>query len=146
MRRMKVPPLREWGWIIVSGGTAVITEAGLRTLGLPRLSRLLGAPLRTKDRLPEVIDPRASTLTASERLRVRASLRITRHWPFGDTCLRQALVIGALLRRRSPDLVVGVAKIDGEVRAHAWLEIDSGRLDPLGAAAAYIPLTAVEPS
>lgn len=148
-RSLTIPPVSEWGWIVVAAGTAVAIELGLRTLTLPRLSRLAGASLRTggptQTMASERIGIQTGALTVSERRRLRAARRVTRHWPFGDTCLRQALVSGAMIRRRHPDLVVGVAKLDGEIRAHAWLEFDGRVLDPLAAAAAYTPLSSVEP-
>ena len=72
-----------------------------------------------------------------------ASRRVLRHWPFGDTCLRQALVCGWLLRRLGPVLQLGVAKVDGEVRAHAWLVVGGTVVDPRRAVASYQPLAAV---
>lgn len=145
-RRRAVPPVDEWGWMIAAGITAVVVEIGIRTVGLPRLSAVLGAPLLAASGNGSGPDAPTWILTTSERRRVRATRRIMRHWPFGDTCLRQALVSGSLLRRRSPALVVGVARIDGEIRAHAWLRIDGGVLDPLGAASSYTPLSTHEPA
>lgn len=144
-RTTAVPPADEWGWVIAASGLAVLTEVGIRTLGLPRLARLLGTPLRSGavgDPHPAVVVP-PRPLPQADRRRVRATRRVMRHWPFGDTCLRQALVSGALLRHRSPRLVVGVAKLDGEIRAHAWLDIDGAVLDPMGAASSYTPLAPV---
>jgi hypothetical protein len=76
-------------------------------------------------------------LTSRQRRQVRTALRLLKRWPLGDTCLRQALVCGYLLRDRHPALHVGVAKIDGEVRAHAWLTVGDGILDPIGSASSY---------
>lgn len=139
-RMWAVPPIAEWGWIVVATGAAATAELGLRTVGLPLLSRVFGTPLSTVED-----QPRASSatkpLSPAHRRRVRASLRVMRHWPFGDTCLRQALVAGAMVRSRGPELVLGVAKRDGEIRAHAWLEIDGAVLDPLGGATSYQRLT-----
>ncbi|CAM3430093.1 lasso peptide biosynthesis B2 protein [Occultella aeris] len=140
------PPFGEWPWIVATLALAIVAELGLRTAGLPRLARAFGTPLRTEEPTraesahpagPPVLDDRA-------RRQVRATRRVMRHWPFGDTCLRQALISGALLRRLGPELLVGVAKIDGQVRAHAWLEINGGILDPLGAASSYTPLLSLD--
>ncbi|WP_232848125.1 lasso peptide biosynthesis B2 protein [Occultella kanbiaonis] len=143
---MRLPPTDEWPWIAAALATALVTEIGLRTAGLPRLSQSLGTPLRTIDAGPVRHPHVRPTLDDRDRRKVRATRRVMRHWPFGDTCLRQALVSGALLRRLGPELIVGVAKIDGEIRAHAWLEIDGAILDPLRAASSYTPLTALKPS
>lgn len=143
LRLPRVPPVVEWVWIIAAAGAAVVVEAGLRSAGLPRLSRVVGVPLRPSDAVGTPAAPWLP-LSPSERRRVRATRRVMRHWPFGDTCLRQALVSGTLLRGRSPRLVVGVAKIDGQIRAHAWLDIDGQVLDPLVAASSYRPLDALD--
>jgi hypothetical protein len=56
-------------------------------------------------------------------------------WPFGDTCLRHALVTGNRLAALGPELVIGVrpAATPGGVDAHAWLRIGGVDLDPLAA-------------
>lgn len=122
---------------------ACATEIGLRTLPLPRLSRLMGAPLAVGEagQQPKQM-PSGSrvTLTPRQRRQVRTALRLLKRWPLGDTCLRQALVSGYLLRDRHPVLHVGVAKLDGEVRAHAWLTVGDSILDPLGSASSYLAL------
>jgi hypothetical protein len=69
-------------------------------------------------------------------------MRMLRSWPFGDTCLRQALVGGQRLRRLNPLLYVGVAKLDGEIRAHAWLVVSGVVVDPMRAASSYLSLAA----
>lgn len=137
-----IPPLGEWGWIVSAGVIATAAEVGLRTIGLPRLSRLFGAPLQSDPGQEGSLS--RPQLSQAERRRVRAAQRVMRHWPFGDTCLRQALVSGVLLRSRSPELVVGVAKVRTEVRAHAWLAIDGGVLDPMGYASSYVPLAPLQ--
>lgn len=108
---------------------AAVVEVGLHTLRLPRLSRLLGVPLdidpqRDIEVTAPVIVPRWA------RRRLRATRRALRYWPFGDSCLRLALVGGCLVRRLDPVLRIGVAKHDGEFKAHAWLEIGGLSLDP----------------
>lgn len=132
-------PLREVPAVAAALVVACAVEVGVRTLPLPRLARLAGAPLRhggpagTPPTRPVQLGPRA-------RLRLGAVRRVMRHWPYGDTCLRHALVAGHRIRRFGPELVVGVTKVEGEVRAHAWLEVGAGVYDPLGAAPAYLPL------
>lgn len=125
---------------LAAAAVLVVVEVGLRVTTLPKLARLLGTPLAFDDaELPPA--PDAVTLAPRERREARAAQRVLRHWPFGDTCLRQALISGHRLRRLDPRLHVGVAKIDGEVRAHAWLVIRGGILDPREAATSYLTLS-----
>jgi hypothetical protein len=127
---------------------AAFVEVGLRTTSLPRLAAILGVPL-----VLEASEPSGSAaereadaefvLPPEARRRLAATRRVLRHWPFGDTCLRQALISGQRLRWLEPRLQVGVAKFQGEVRAHAWLLIRCRILDPSGAAASYLPLNSI---
>ena len=116
---------------------------GLRTTTLPRLARVLGTPLAVNgydayaDGADAVLLPRWAVR------RMHAARRVLRHWPFGDTCLRQALVCGWLVRRLGPELQLGVAKVEGEVRAHAWLVVSGTVVDPRRAVSSYQPLAAV---
>ncbi|MGN0065019.1 MAG: lasso peptide biosynthesis B2 protein [Nocardioides sp.] len=121
---------------------AVVVEVGLRTLRLPRLSAILGVPLdtlpaTTMERTEPVVVPRWA------RRRLAATRRALKYWPFGDSCLRLALVGGCLVRRLDPTLRIGVAKHDGEIKAHAWLEIEGLSLDP--GAADFAPVERVGP-
>lgn len=141
---MKVP-LREVPATTAALAITCAVEVGLRTLPLPRMARLVGAPLRNTEP-PTAPQVRGARLGTRGRRQARAVQRVMRHWPFGDTCLRHALVAGHRLRRFDPELVVGVAKVDGEIRAHAWLEFDTGRYDPLHAAQDYLPLTSPRPA
>lgn len=124
---------------------AVLVEIGLGTMGLPRLAALVGAPIAWEDQnsQADAAPPRRVALSEGSKLRVRAARRVLRRWPFGDTCLRQALVIGQRLHKLHPQLHVGVAKLDDEVRAHAWLVIDGNILDTFHAASSYLTLTSI---
>lgn len=108
---------------------AAVVEVGLRTLRLPRLSRLLGVPLDTAARR-EPDDVGTVVVPHRARRRLAATRRALKYWPFGDSCLRVALVGGFLVRDLDPVLRIGVAKHDGEVKAHAWLEVGGLSLDP----------------
>lgn len=92
------------------------------------------------DEGPAISSPRRACLDHWAERRLDATRRILRHWPFGDTCLRQALIGGQRLRRLGPRLHVGVAMVDGELRAHAWLEVRGSIIDPLRAASDYLDL------
>jgi hypothetical protein len=62
-------------------------------------------------------------LTPEQRRRIWATERLYAVWPFGDTCLRRALVMGHHLRDQSPVLRIGVTAGRSEpVAAHAWVE------------------------
>jgi hypothetical protein len=122
---------------------AVVVEVGLRTISLPRLARVLGTPVAVDGFDAHVEPAGASPLPRWAALRVNAARRVMRHWPFGDTCLRQALVCGQLLRGLGPVLRLGVAKVDGEVHAHAWLVVGGNVVDPRNASSSYQPLAAV---
>lgn len=132
VRRIRAVPLRDWPAICAAVAVAVIVEIGLRTTTLPRLAARLGIHL-----VPEHEDAPMPSMTQAEpdltpraRRQFRSSLRVIRHWPFGDTCLRRTLVSGQRLRRYEPALQIGVARIDGSLRIHAWLEIQGKSLDP----------------
>nr|WP_255622445.1 lasso peptide biosynthesis B2 protein [Tessaracoccus sp. OS52] len=123
---------------------AVVVEVGLRVTTLPRLASLLGVPLASGEPSgePETMSGKQlAGLPATARRQVRATRRVLNCWPFGDTCLRQALVSGNRLRRLAPSLHIGVAKIEGEIRAHAWLVVSGRVLDPLRAASSYQDLS-----
>ena len=144
-RRLRIPRVRlaEVLDLCAALGVAVVVEVGLRLTTLPRLARALGTPLAVDDldayaeRADAVLLPRWAVL------RMNAARRVLRHWPFGDTCLRQALVCGWLVRRLRPALQLGVAKVDGQVRAHAWLIVSGTVVDPRRAVSSYQPLAAV---
>jgi hypothetical protein len=99
-------------------------EVGLRFLPADRLGRLVGVPLRLS--LSEVEPPAIPALTAEGRMpELDVLARVLPLWPgrWATPCLRQALVIGILLRTSGPHLRLGVTTHEGEVLAHAWVEV-----------------------
>jgi len=109
----------------------VAVEIGLRLLPLPRLCRILavqldlesGSPASGLWHVPQVYAPQ-----------VRSALRATRWWPFGDTCLRQCLLLARALRSLHPVIRIGVRRAEsGAFSAHSWLEVDGASLDPTSA-------------
>jgi hypothetical protein len=60
-----------------------------------------------------------------------------------DTCLYRSLALHARLRREGMPsrLEIGVAKGDGDLRSHAWVELD-GQLvnDTRSAVSAFVPI------
>jgi hypothetical protein len=92
---------------------ALVIELGLR---LTSVSTLLA-------RLDRIEQSRWSVLPPSYRLDQFAAAAY-RLLPIGSTCLRESLVLYALLRRRgaTPKLCLGVQKDAGRLAAHAWIE------------------------
>ena len=132
---LRTTRLREVPDLLRSTLAAARMEVALRRDPLDVVARRMGARLYTRTSGPEPgSDGPAPTFSDAERARVATARRVTRHWPFGDTCLRRSLMTAHQLRDRSPELYVGVAKTDGVVTAHAWVVVDGVSLDPSGAA------------
>lgn len=115
----------------VSLALCVLVELALRTRPLPCVADLLGVRLATS--LTAVGQP--AVLPYWVESRIRAVDRVLRFWPGGleRTCLRRSLVLGHRLRSLHPELVIGVRREGGEVRAHAWIVVLGGSLDPSAA-------------
>ena len=123
-RQLRAVPLRTWPTLVATAAVAGAFEIGLRSLSLPRLARLAGMRLGTRPtRATEPLKTVAESLTPEQRRRIWATERLYAVWPFGDTCLRRALVLGHHLRDQSPILRIGVTADRSEaVAAHAWVE------------------------
>ncbi len=126
--------------LIAAACIALAVEIGLRVSTVPRLAEVLGIRLGVYSQLDPPRTAAASRLPVAWMApRSVAVRRLFTRWPFGDTCLRRALVLGQRLRRLDPVLVIGVRHDDGgRLAAHAWLVVDGVALDPL--AAQYLPL------
>lgn len=96
-------------------------EVGLRRTSLPALARRLGIRVQTDPTTPVLGAPE---LSSRERADVDAARRLIRRWPAEAVCLRRALLIGYALRGRRPVLAIGAARHDGQVHAHAWIQVD----------------------
>jgi hypothetical protein len=96
----------------------LVADAGLLLLPFASL-------LKLGQRLPLRPPPTACPLSAIARLAWLVDVA-GRYAPGRATCLKQALVLSWLLRRRgvSTTLQIGVARRDGGLAAHAWLERD----------------------
>ena len=92
---------------------ALAIELGLR---LTSVATLLA-------RLDRISPSRWNPLPPSYRLDQFAAA-VYRLLPIRSTCLRESLVLYALLRRRgaAPTLCLGVKKDGGQLAAHAWIE------------------------
>ncbi len=110
---------------------AVAIEVGLRLWPVSRLLDRLNR-LRPGDNRMEPL-PSYSL----DRFAVAAY----RLLPVDCTCLRESLVLYALLRRRgaTPRLCVGVKKEGKDLAAHAWIEC--GDISTRGGHASFLPLT-----
>ncbi len=127
--RLRAISHRDWAELTKTLIAATIVEFGLRYLTLPRLSKALGLRLTFDtsevENLEATATPR-SQLSATQRQKAWAVDRLYACWPFPDTCLRRALVIGFRVRREQPLLRIG-APTEGEFIAHAWVETPSAR-------------------
>ena len=111
-----------WTGAIKLASLALLVEAGLKTVSLPRLARWLHVPL-TLDRSSAPVGRLDQLpLTEAESDLLDTAWRVLRHRPFNGTCLRRALIAGYVLRYHDPRLRIGVAKSSGQVEAHAWVE------------------------
>jgi len=120
----------------VAAVVALVVEIGLSISTVPRVTRLLG--IRNVGDL-EVMSAGAAVDVDWIRRRSTQVHRVFRRWPFGNTCLRRALVLGQRIRRLDPLLVIGVRHDEaGRLLAHAWLVVGGTALDPM--AAHYAPL------
>lgn len=125
--------IHHWVCVGVLVGRVVVVlavaEVALLTSTLPRTCRLLAV----RHDLDSRADPArvAAVLPRPTRTRVRVAYAVTRRWPWGDTCLRQCLVLGNLLRAQGPVMRIGLQRRpDGTLLAHSWLEIEGRTLDP----------------
>jgi hypothetical protein len=76
---------------------------------------------------PASLPPHHATIRRAHR----AVQRATRAWPVDVQCLQAALVLHRVLRARQvySTLRIGVRFDGGELKAHAWVEVDGCRLD-----------------
>lgn len=134
---------RRWPGMAYLAALGLAVEIALRTVPLPRLARSLGAELALSGTAAPTGSIDEVDLTRREADLLDTAWRIMKRRPFNPTCLRQALIGGHILRRRSPQVRIGVTKIAGAVSAHAWVEVEGISLDPDGTtrfAADWVPL------
>jgi hypothetical protein len=125
-----------------TAGLVIMVEALLRLRPVDQTARWLGAPLFTSD--PGQLPPLDSSALTDRELVLLGSLRwAQRLWPWDATCLRRALATGWLLRRRRPELCLGLPG-SGSALAHAWLIVGGEALDGLPDTVPLLPLEAAE--
>jgi hypothetical protein len=150
LRRFTQLSAAEQGTTLHALTVLLYVEATIRWTRLPRLSRTLGIVLQPQastsgDRQPNVggptgvlvasMEPAADSDLPESVARARRGIgRWMRIWPLGaGPCLRESLVLGHLIRDRSPVLRLGVARHGHRMRAHAWVEVDGRPVnDPQG--------------
>ncbi|CAB4580273.1 MAG: lasso peptide biosynthesis B2 protein [Actinobacteria bacterium] len=138
---MRTVSFRGWTWreiaqVPIVVGLGLVAEVAVRLVPLPRAARLFRVALA--DHTPPSSARPALPGWAVSRWRVVQ--RVMRHWPGGGACLRQSLVAGSRLRRLHPTMRLGVARADGRIRAHAWLEVAGWSLDPSAGDYGVLPL------
>lgn len=97
-----------------------LVAALLRLCGFARTQKLLRWFAGDRDRH----EATAAELQEAERLAQLAAMA-GRSGLLSATCLRQALLVDFMLRRRglASELKLGVRKIEGRFDAHAWVEL-----------------------
>ncbi len=100
-------------------------EIGLKITDVSHLARWLGVPLVATDRPaePAVNAETVGRLSEREQRMLWAVQWVMDRWLYDATCLRQALVFGWFIRRRSPILRLGMLDTK-ETIAHAWVEAE----------------------
>lgn len=111
-------------------GWAATIEVGLRLTTLPRVAALMGVRIQVDGVHGRPGSATDVLLSPAERRRIDLAGRVLRRGPFEDSCLRRAMLAARILRRRDHAVRIGVRKVDGAVKAHAWLELDGVSLDP----------------
>jgi hypothetical protein len=125
---------REWtglaSWsarlmVVEVAALVVGAEVALRVAPIDAIARRVGAPLAD---VGVAVDPtmpplEEESLTDHELLLFAAGDWVLARWVYDATCLRRALVGGWILRRRHPELRIGLVE-EGDVAAHAWLVVE----------------------
>lgn len=103
-----------------------LVSLGLSLLGYRRMLALVERLGHRRQRHPAT----AAELEQARRLATLLAVAGRRGLP--ATCLRQALLLHLLLRRRglSPQLLLGLRRTDGLPAMHAWVELEGTSLDP----------------
>lgn len=118
--------LREKVELVGLAFLAAVAEAAVKLVPLPRLTKTLGIDLIDVGERPAETPGHAPPTLRDDEIarRARAVDRLYHAWPRKSSCLRRALLLGYRIRKAHPVLFIGVAKKDGAIRAHAWIEVD----------------------
>jgi hypothetical protein len=130
-RRAGTLTLAEWAILAESVTLAVGIELALRLLPFSRLLRYLERlRSRSQSRSGGSLDPPVADRSPTTLDRYLQMARFTaaayRLLPVPSTCLRESLVLCALLNRRGANarLCLGVDKNGAALAAHAWVECE----------------------
>jgi hypothetical protein len=130
-RRAGTLTLAEWAILVESVVLAVAMELALRLLPFSRLLRYLErlrsrGPFCSGGSLDPPITDGSSTTHEHYRQLSRFTAAAYRLLPVPSTCLRESLVLCALLNRRGANarLCLGVDKNGAALAAHAWVECE----------------------
>jgi hypothetical protein len=113
-------------------------ELGLHLSRVDRVAAVLRVRFREGGALTDGSPPPVSR---RERRWLRNAARVLRRWPLDATCLRRSLLVGWILRRHEPLLVLGVRTDGATIAAHAWIRIGERDLDPEAPAYASFDLS-----
>ncbi len=121
-------------WFLVEAAAAVVAfDLALRLLSSKTCLALFGSKAGSHRRREGVNAQRMAWL-------VEVADRYT---PGRSSCLRQSAALAWLLRRRgiTTNLRIGVAREEGNILAHSWLESGEGKLFGLSETDKYVPLS-----
>lgn len=116
---------RRWARMTRIALEVVRLERRLRRTDVSVIARSMGVSTDPDDPVPTS----AIVFSLAEAERIQDVQRVLGHGPFNNTCLRQSLLVGSVLGDRDVRLRLGVKKVAGEVKAHAWLLVDGHCLD-----------------
>jgi hypothetical protein len=119
LRRLLVLPQDQRRTAARAAIALLAVRASLRVASVRTVAAALGVRVDDVRR-----DGRRLALAAS-RASAAATIvdQLLERGPRETRCVHRALVLGHLLRNEAPCLRIGVRRVDGQVQAHAWLEI-----------------------
>ncbi len=136
LQRVSRLPRDERALLAQAWGLFLLADLALRILPLPRLlafsDRLIRRPMARPPSPPVPPPARLASLVEVAG----------RYAPLRATCLKKSLVLSWLLGRRgiATRLHIGVARREGRIEAHAWLERDGQAIPGLPGPDGYEPL------
>lgn len=118
-----------WQLVVLAFQLARI-EISLKRRTIPDVASTFGVKfLHSGPTRPTATDANIRYTTEEWRW-VKNQKRIVKRWPWDKSCLRRSLLLGWVLRRRGPELVIGT-RLDEhqQIAAHAWICLEGVALD-----------------